>query len=116
MVCLCPWLQGTYLLLEKLRYAAYRRLLRKVHAVHAELEPEKRTQIPLLQFQTALAMQVGLAAYALTCSSAKGQASVVCYGHCAIGLLKLCKLASDGASASLAGPGVITAGSGAGYG
>lgn len=37
----------------------YRRLLRKVHAVHAQLEPEKRTQIPLLQFQMALAMQVG---------------------------------------------------------
>ena len=54
-----PSPQGTYLLLEKLRYAPYRRLLRKVHAVHAELEPEKRTQIPLPQFQTALAMQVG---------------------------------------------------------
>lgn len=51
--------QGTYLLLEKLRYAVYRRLLRKVHAVHGELEPEKRTQIPLPQFQHALAMQVG---------------------------------------------------------
>ncbi|PSC74505.1 PCI domain-containing 2 [Micractinium conductrix] len=49
--------EGTYLLLEKLRYAVYRRLLRKVHAVHAQLEPEKRTQIPLLQFQMALAMQ-----------------------------------------------------------
>lgn len=52
-------LQGTYLLLEKLRYAVYRRLLRKVHAVHGELEPEKKAQIPLPQFQMALAMQVG---------------------------------------------------------
>lgn len=51
-------MQGTYLLLEKLRYAVYRRLLRVVHGVHAELEPEKRTQIPLPQFQTALALQV----------------------------------------------------------
>ena len=50
--------QGTYLLLEKLRYATYRRLLRKVHAVHAEVEPDKRTQVPLVQFQNALAMQV----------------------------------------------------------
>lgn len=53
-----PAPQGTYLLLEKLRYAVYRRLLRKVHAVHGELEPEKRAQIPLAQFQAALAMQV----------------------------------------------------------
>ncbi|PRW20744.1 PCI domain-containing 2 [Chlorella sorokiniana] len=49
--------EGTYLLLEKLRYAVYRRLLRVVHGVHAQLEPEKRTQIPLPQFQTALALQ-----------------------------------------------------------
>lgn len=54
----CAAIQGTYLLLEKLRYAVYRRLLRVVHGVHAQLEPEKRTQIPLLQFQTALALQV----------------------------------------------------------
>ncbi|KAL4433578.1 hypothetical protein ABPG75_000019 [Micractinium tetrahymenae] len=49
--------EGTYLLLEKLRYAVFRRLLRKVHAVHAKLEPEKRAQIPLAQFQAALATQ-----------------------------------------------------------
>ncbi|EFN51772.1 hypothetical protein CHLNCDRAFT_27542, partial [Chlorella variabilis] len=49
--------EGTYLLLEKLRYAAYRRLLRKVCGVHAEMEPHKRTQIPLPQFQAALAFQ-----------------------------------------------------------
>ncbi|KAL4854104.1 Enhanced ethylene response protein 5 [Chlorella vulgaris] len=49
--------EGTYLLLEKLRHAVYRRLLRKVHAVHAVLEPEKRTQVPLAQFQAALAIQ-----------------------------------------------------------
>lgn len=53
-------MQGTYLLLEKLRYAAYRRLLRKVCGVHAEMEPHKRTQIPLPQFQAALAFQVRL--------------------------------------------------------
>lgn len=52
------FMQGTYLLLEKLRHAVYRRLLRKVHAVHAVLEPEKRTQVPLAQFQAALAIQV----------------------------------------------------------
>ncbi len=52
--------QGTYLLLEKLRFAAYRRLLRKVCGVHAELEPQKQTQIPLPHFQAALAAQVRL--------------------------------------------------------
>ena len=52
-----PPAQGTYLLLEKLRYAVYRRLLRKVHGVHGELEPDKRTQIPLAQLQHALVMQ-----------------------------------------------------------
>ena len=72
-------LQGTYLLLEKLRYAVYRRLLRKVHAVHAELEPEKRTQIPLPQFQHALAMQVRCLA-AATCP--EGWASVLA---CSVG-------------------------------
>jgi hypothetical protein len=50
--------QGTYLLLEKLRYTVYRRLLRKVHAVRAVLEPERRTQLPLEQFQAAMAAQV----------------------------------------------------------
>lgn len=58
-------LQGTYLLLEKLRYAVFRRLLRKLHAVRGELEPEKRAQIPLAQFQAALAMQV--CAHASSC-------------------------------------------------
>lgn len=38
----------------------YRRLLRVVHGVHAQLEPEKRSQIPLPQFQTALALQVSM--------------------------------------------------------
>ena len=50
--------QGTYLLLEKLRYAVYRRLLRKVAALHAVLQPDKRTQIPLGALQAALALQV----------------------------------------------------------
>lgn len=49
--------EGTYLLLEKLRAAVYRRLLRKVWLVHGELEPAKLAQIPLAQFQTALALQ-----------------------------------------------------------
>lgn len=62
-------LQGTYLLLEKLRYAVFRRLLRKVHAVHGALEPEKRAQIPLAQFQAALAMQVAPALTAFPAST-----------------------------------------------
>jgi hypothetical protein len=53
-------LKGTYLLLEKLRYATYRRLLRKVHGIHAQLEPGRQTQVPLQQFQAALAMQASL--------------------------------------------------------
>jgi hypothetical protein len=55
--CTSP-LQGTYLLLEKLRYAVYRRLLRVVHAVHAQAAPARAAQIPLALLQTALALQV----------------------------------------------------------
>ena len=55
-----PLSQGTYLLLEKLRQAVYRRLLRKVHLVHGALDPGRPTQVPLPQFQAALAMQVGV--------------------------------------------------------
>lgn len=46
---------GTYLLLEKLQGAVYRRLLRKVWAIHAEQDPSKAAQIPLVMFQQALA-------------------------------------------------------------
>ncbi|KAL6772454.1 hypothetical protein ACKKBG_A30295 [Auxenochlorella protothecoides x Auxenochlorella symbiontica] len=55
--------EGTYLLLEKLRLAVLRRLLKQVHAVHAVAEPGKATQIPLdwvlaaLRCQTAAAPQ-----------------------------------------------------------
>lgn len=50
--------QGTYLLLEKIRYTVYRRLLRKVHAVRALMDPDRRNQLPLQQLQAALAIQV----------------------------------------------------------
>lgn len=46
--------QGTYLLLEKLRHAVYRRLLRRVWLIHGAEEPAKAAQIPLLLFQHAL--------------------------------------------------------------
>ncbi|KDD74904.1 hypothetical protein H632_c998p0 [Helicosporidium sp. ATCC 50920] len=49
--------EGTYLLLEKLRLAVCRRLLRAVHAVHGRDEPAKAAQIPLAWFQAALAVQ-----------------------------------------------------------
>lgn len=55
-------LQGTYLLLEKLRQAVYRRLLRRVYLINAEQQPAKAAQIPLPLFQQALAVQVGWAA------------------------------------------------------
>lgn len=45
---------GTFLLLEKLEAAVQRRLLRKVWRLHADSQPDKSTQIPLLWFQTAL--------------------------------------------------------------
>lgn len=45
---------GTYLLLEKLQAAVYRRLLRKVWIIHAQQEPAKAAQIPLSMFATAL--------------------------------------------------------------
>mmetsp|Transcript_29980 Transcript_29980/g.71414 ORF Transcript_29980/g.71414 Transcript_29980/m.71414 type:complete len:413 (-) Transcript_29980:49-1287(-) len=48
---------GTFLLLEKLKQSVYRRLLRKVAAVHKELEPAKWAQIPLALFQSALAWE-----------------------------------------------------------
>jgi hypothetical protein len=53
-----PRTQGTYLLLEKLRQAVYRRLLRRVWLIHAEQEPAKAAQIPLAMLQRALAVQV----------------------------------------------------------
>jgi hypothetical protein len=45
---------GTYLLLEKLQAAVYRRLLKKVWIIHAQLEPTKAAQIPLALFERAL--------------------------------------------------------------
>ena len=39
---------GTYLVMEKLRYAVYRRLFRRVHGIHAEsCEPSKSHLLPL---------------------------------------------------------------------
>ena len=46
--------QGTYLLLEKLRYAVYRRLLKRVWVYGREVNPDKLQQVPLARFQTAL--------------------------------------------------------------
>ena len=48
---------GTYLVLEKLRYAVLRRLLKRVLLIHAELRPEKRAQLPLALYQAALGAQ-----------------------------------------------------------
>ena len=45
---------GTFLLLEKLEAAVQRRLLRKVWRLHADSQPDKSSQIPLLWFQKAL--------------------------------------------------------------
>lgn len=45
---------GTYLLLEKLQAAVYRRLLRKVWLIHAQQDQAKAAQIPLVYFQKAL--------------------------------------------------------------
>ncbi|GAB4813904.1 hypothetical protein N2152v2_000950 [Parachlorella kessleri] len=49
--------EGTYLLLEKLRQAVYRRLLRRVWLIHREQQPAKASQVSLLLFQRALAAQ-----------------------------------------------------------
>ena len=38
---------GTYLLLEKLKQSAYRRLFKRVALLHAQAEPAKAFQIPL---------------------------------------------------------------------
>ena len=48
---------GTYLLLEKLLLSAYRRLFRKVAAIHAELNPSKASQLPLALLHKALELQ-----------------------------------------------------------
>lgn len=48
---------GTYLLLEKLRPAAARRLLKKVAAHHAASDPGRGAQLPLAKFAAALAWQ-----------------------------------------------------------
>jgi len=41
------WPQGVYLVLEKLKMPAYRRLFRRVALLHAEQEPAKAVQVPL---------------------------------------------------------------------
>ncbi|KAJ9505915.1 hypothetical protein QJQ45_002784 [Haematococcus lacustris] len=48
---------GTYLLLEKLQLAVYRRLFKKCALVHAAANPAKATQMPLALFHTALEAQ-----------------------------------------------------------
>jgi hypothetical protein len=45
---------GTYLLLEKLRFAVHRRLLRRVWALHAAADPPRAAQVPLAWFEAAL--------------------------------------------------------------
>ena len=45
---------GTYLLLEKLQASVYRRLLKQVYFVHAQAEPAKAAQIPLVLYARAL--------------------------------------------------------------
>ena len=39
--------QGIYLLLERLKYASYRRLLKRIQLLHAESNPAKAFQLPL---------------------------------------------------------------------
>ncbi len=53
----CATQAGTYLLLEKLQLAAYRRLFKKCALLHAEANPAKATQVPLIFFQKALEQQ-----------------------------------------------------------
>ncbi|GFR49845.1 hypothetical protein Agub_g11742 [Astrephomene gubernaculifera] len=48
---------GTYLLLERLQLLVLRRLLRRVAAVHAQLNPGKAHQVPLALLEAALALQ-----------------------------------------------------------
>lgn len=45
---------GTYLLIEKLRVAVYRRLFKKVQRIFAEFKPERAVQVPLKYFVEAL--------------------------------------------------------------
>ena len=39
--------QGTFLIVEKLLWACYRRLIKRVHAHHAQVQPDKPHQLPL---------------------------------------------------------------------
>mmetsp|Transcript_14482 Transcript_14482/g.41239 ORF Transcript_14482/g.41239 Transcript_14482/m.41239 type:complete len:296 (-) Transcript_14482:59-946(-) len=48
---------GIFLLMEKLRVAVYRRLLKRVKLIHAEMRPEKAVQVPLRYFVGALQWQ-----------------------------------------------------------
>lgn len=48
---------GTYLLIEKLRLAVYRRLFKRVQLIHASMNPDKAVQVPLGHFLAALAWE-----------------------------------------------------------
>lgn len=48
---------GTYLLLEKLRPAVARRLIKKTAALHAAADPPRAAQLPLAKLAAALAWQ-----------------------------------------------------------
>lgn len=48
---------GTFLLIEKLELAVCRQLLKRCALMHAELNPAKATQFPLILFQQALELQ-----------------------------------------------------------
>ena len=54
-------LQGTYVLLEKLRHGINRQLLKRVVAVHCCLVSEhRRSQLPLAAYHCAFKLQVML--------------------------------------------------------
>lgn len=48
---------GTYLLLDKLRFAVARRLIKRVAILHAAADPARAAQLPLASIATALAWQ-----------------------------------------------------------
>mmetsp|Transcript_900 Transcript_900/g.2763 ORF Transcript_900/g.2763 Transcript_900/m.2763 type:complete len:404 (-) Transcript_900:251-1462(-) len=49
--------EGMYLLVEKLKYATYRRLMKRVQLLHAESNPGKGFQLPLVLVERALTWQ-----------------------------------------------------------
>ncbi|WZN66280.1 enhanced ethylene response protein 5 [Chloropicon roscoffensis] len=48
---------GVFLLMERLRQAVYRRLLKKVKLIHQAMRPEKAVQVPLRLYAAALTWQ-----------------------------------------------------------